>query len=135
MNQAIPSKLTCGNCQNLQRINHTDISILWFILQGINGQSAIERGETVKKETGVYFTSFEAFRKILTPRRLELLHIIKTRKPSSINELARVAKRDVKNIADDVKYLERIGLIEKKETDNKTAPVTKYDRIVLEIAV
>lgn len=96
---------------------------------------AIKRGETVKKETGVYFTSFEAFRKILTPRRLELLHIIKTRKPSSINELARMAKRDIKNIAEDVKYLERIGLIEKKETDNKTAPVTKYDRIELEIAV
>ena len=42
---------------------------------------AIERGKTVKKETGVYFTSFEAFRKRLTPKRLELLHIIKTRKP------------------------------------------------------
>jgi predicted transcriptional regulator len=96
---------------------------------------AIERGETVKKETGVYFTSFEAFRKILTPKRLELLHIIKIQKPSSINELARMAKRDVKNVADDVKYLEQIGLIEKKETDNKTAPVTKYDRIALEIAV
>jgi predicted transcriptional regulator len=96
---------------------------------------AIERGETVKKETGVYFTSFEAFRKILTPKRLELLHIIKIQKPSSINELARMAKRDVKNVADDVKYLEQIGLIEKKETDNKMAPVTKYDRIALEIAV
>lgn len=96
---------------------------------------AIERGEKVKKETGVYFTSFEAFRKALTPKRLELLHIIKTRKPSSINELARMAKRDVKNVAEDVKYLEQIGLIEKKETNNKTAPVTKYDRIALEIAV
>jgi len=96
---------------------------------------AIERGEKVKKETGVYFTSFEAFRKVLTPKRLELLHTIKTRKPSSIHELARMAKRDVKNVADDVKYLERIGLIEKKETDNKTAPVTKYDKIALEIAV
>ncbi len=96
---------------------------------------AIERGEKVKKETGVYFTSFEAFRKILTPKRLELLHVIRAKKPSSINELARMAKRDVKNVADDVKYLEQIGLIEKKETDNKTAPVTKYDRIALEIAV
>ncbi|KAF0146150.1 MAG: hypothetical protein FD156_177 [Nitrospirae bacterium] len=96
---------------------------------------AIERGEKVKKESGVYFTSFEAFRKVLTPKRLELLHTIKTRKPSSIHELARMAKRDVKNVADDVKYLEQIGLIEKKETDHKTAPVTKYDRIALEIAV
>ncbi|MEW5745394.1 MAG: hypothetical protein AB1805_08170 [Nitrospirota bacterium] len=96
---------------------------------------AIERGEKVKKETGLYFTSFEAFRKALTPKRLELLHIIKTRKPSSINELARMAKRDVKNIADDVNYLERIGLIEKKATDHKTAPVITYDKISLEIAV
>ena len=96
---------------------------------------AIERGEKARKESGVYFTSFEAFRKILTPRRLELLHIIKTRKPASINELARMSKRDVKNVAEDVKYLEVIGLIEKKETDHKTAPVTKYDKIALEIAV
>lgn len=96
---------------------------------------AIERGKKVKKERGVYFTSFEAFRKALTPKRLELLHIIKTQKPSSINELARMAKRDVKNVAEDVKYLEQIGLIEKKETDRKTAPVVWYDRIALEIAV
>jgi predicted transcriptional regulator len=96
---------------------------------------AIERGGTVAEEKGTYFTSFEAFRKALTPKRLELLHIIKAQKPSSINELARFAKRDVKNIADDVNYLERIGLIQKKETASKTAPVITYDKIALEIAV
>ena len=101
----------------------------------VEAGETLERGEKVKKATGVYFTSFEAFRKALTPKRLELLHIIKTKRPSSINELARMAKRDVKNIADDVKYLEQIGLIEKKETDHKTTPVITYDRIALEIAV
>jgi predicted transcriptional regulator len=101
----------------------------------VDAGEAIERREKVKRETGVYFTNFEAFRKALTPKRLELLHIIKTRKPTSINELARMAKRDVKNIADDVNYLERIGLIEKKETDHKSAPVIPYDKIALEIAV
>lgn len=95
----------------------------------------IERGERVKKEKGVYFTSLEAFRKALTPKRFELLHIIKTRKPSSINELARMAKRDIKNIADDVKYLEQVGLIEKKESARRTEPVINYDRIDLQIAV
>jgi len=95
----------------------------------------LERGEKVKRETGVYFTSLEAFRKAVTPKRLELLHIVKTRNPSSINELARMAKRDIKNVADDVKYLEQIGLIEKKEMDRKTKPVINYDRIALEIAV
>ncbi len=96
---------------------------------------AIERGGKVKKETGVYFTSFEAFRKALTPKRLELLHVIKTKKPSSINALARITKRDVKNIADDVKYLKQIGFIDIEETKQKTTPVIKYDRIALEITV
>ena len=96
---------------------------------------AIKQGKRVKKETGVYFTSLEAFRKALTPKRLELLHIIKTKKPSSINELARFAKRDIKNVADDLKYLGQIGLIEREETDRKTKPVIHYDRIALEIAV
>ncbi|MEW6571960.1 MAG: hypothetical protein AB1390_12475 [Nitrospirota bacterium] len=96
---------------------------------------AIERGKKVKKEAGVYFTSLEAFRKALTPKRLELLHIIKTKKPSSINELARFAKRDIKNVADDLKYLGQIGLIEREETDRKTKPIIRYDRIALEIAV
>jgi len=56
----------------------------------------IGKGEKLKpvKEPEIYFTSFEAFRKALTPKKLELLHIIKTKKPQSINELARMAKRD-----------------------------------------
>ena len=97
----------------------------------------IARGEKLKpvKEPEVYFTSFEAFRKALTPKRLELLRLIKSKHPSSINELARIAKRDVKNITDDVKYLVQIGLVEKKETNRKIAPVIMYDTLMLEIAV
>lgn len=98
---------------------------------------AIERGEKVKPVKGpeVYFTSFEALRKVLTPRRLELLHIIKMKKPASINELARMAKRDLKNVADDVKYLEQVGLIERKKTANRTAPIVTYDKLSFEMAV
>ena len=97
----------------------------------------IEGGEHLKtvKDPEIYFTSFEAFRKALTPKRLELLHIIKTQKPTSINDLARLSKRDIKNVAEDVKYLRQIGFIEVKGTDKKTMPVIPYDRINLEIAV
>jgi len=111
-------------------------------LKGIIGNvvsagEAIERGERLKsvREPEINFTSFESFRKALTPKRLELLHIVKTQKPSSINELARMAKRDVKNVANDVKYLVRIGLVEIREDKRKTAPVINYDQIALEIAV
>ncbi len=97
----------------------------------------LERGERLKpvREPEIYFADFEVFRKALTPKRLELMHLIRTKKPSSINELARTAKRDVKNVADDLKYLEQIGLVETKETKRKTTPVISYDRIALEIAV
>lgn len=98
---------------------------------------AIERGEKLKpvKDPEIYFTSFEAFRKALTPKRLELLHIIKTQKPSSINDLARMLKRDIKNVAEDVKYLRQIGFIEVKSVEKKTMPIITYDKINLEIAV
>ena len=101
----------------------------------VKAGEAVERGEKVKKETGTYFTSLEAFRKALTPKRMELLHIVRMKRPSSINELARIAKRDVKNVADDVKYLEQIGLIEKKQTKSRIAPVVTYEKLMLEIAV
>ncbi len=95
----------------------------------------LERGKRVKKRTGVYFTSIEAFRKALTPKRLELLRIIKTQRPHSINELARMAKRDIKNVADDVEYLEQVGLLEKQEEGREVRPFVNYDKIDLEIAV
>ncbi|MEW6186080.1 MAG: MarR family transcriptional regulator [Thermodesulfobacteriota bacterium] len=100
-----------------------------------NTMRLIEQGKEVKKEVGVYFTSFEAFRKALTPKRLELLHIIKARNPNSIKELAEITKRDMKNISEDVKYLEQIGLIEKKEQEKEIRPLINYGKLALEIGI
>lgn len=97
---------------------------------------AIEAGREVKRERGVYFTNIQAFRKALTQKRLELLHAIKTEHPSSINHLARILQRDIKNVAADVRFLEQAGLIDtKKETSKEIAPHVTYDKILLEIAV
>lgn len=95
----------------------------------------IVQGDQIKKEVGVYFTSFEAFRKALTPKRLELLHIIKARNPKSLKDLAEITKRDIKNISEDVKYLEQIGLVEKKEKDKEIRPLINYDKLALEIGL
>jgi len=58
----------------------------------------IERGEKLERAQGVYFSSFEAFRKALTPKRLALLHTIKTSRPKSLRELAEITRRDIKNV-------------------------------------
>lgn len=43
---------------------------------------ALQAGKTVPKRTGVYFVSVEAMRQVLTPSRLTLLHLIRSRRPS-----------------------------------------------------
>lgn len=96
---------------------------------------AIERGEKVRKRTGVYFTSLEAFRKVLTVQRMNLLRLIREEKPASLHQLARLSRRNIKNVSDDVKYLAQVGLIELKDSGKKISALVNYDKILLEIAV
>lgn len=98
----------------------------------------LSRGEKVKRQTGVYFENLDAMRRVLTEKRLEILHTIKERHPSSVYELSKILGRDLTNVIDDLNYLKELELVElnksKKERD-KTIPTVDYDKINLEIAV
>ena len=97
-----------------------------------------ERGEKVKKHEGISFESIEEMRKVLTGERLKILKTIKKAHPSSIYELAKLLKRDIKNTFDDVQFLAQAGLIELKKVKDgreKTTPLVNYDKILLEIPV
>jgi predicted transcriptional regulator len=72
---------------------------------------AVEAGRSVACREGVYFTSLAAARNLLTPRRLGLLRAVRTERPRSIYELARIVGRDLKNVQDDLRTLERYGLV------------------------
>ena len=96
---------------------------------------ALTRGKQVREEAGVFFTSIEAFRKAITPRRLELLNIIKATRPASIRELASLAHRNIKNVAEDTKLLAQVGLLEIREVGNRAAPQVEYDEIDVRIAI
>jgi predicted transcriptional regulator len=67
---------------------------------------AVEAGRRVSRHEGVYFTSIEATRNLLTPNRLALLRAIRTKRPGSIYELAKITGRDLKNIQDALRLLE-----------------------------
>lgn len=98
----------------------------------------LQKGQKIKKESGVYFSSIEAFRRALTPKRMEVLHTIRTQKPSSIHVLSRMLNRDVKNIAMDVQYLTQVGLVEKRRSitvKTEITPSVNYEKIVFEISV
>ena len=72
---------------------------------------AVEAGHSVVRREGVYFTSLEAARNLLTPSRLGLLRAVRTKRPHSIYELAKMVGRDLKNVQDDLRILERYGLV------------------------
>lgn len=98
----------------------------------------LSRGEKVKKQTGIYFENLDAMRKILTEKRLEILHTIKEKRPSSTYKLAKILRRDLTNVIDDLRYLEELGLVGLKKSKTgkeKTIPTVDYDKIRLEIGV
>lgn len=58
------------------------------------------------------FEGISALRSLLSNERARMLHLIKTKNPKSIYELAKMLKRDFKSVATDIKLLQRFGLIE-----------------------
>jgi predicted transcriptional regulator len=83
----------------------------------------------------LFFTSPEALRRFLTPKRLELIRLIRKRHPSSINELAALVHRDFKRVYQDVRSLADAGLVDlAKNGGRKTAPRVA-DELHLEIVV
>jgi len=105
----------------------------------VEAAESLMRGEAVKKQRGVYFENLDSFRKVLTEKRMALLHTVKQHKPDTIHELARLLGRDVKNVSDDLKYLAKLGLVSLDKgvegSGRRVAPRVKYEKIRLEISI
>ena len=61
----------------------------------------------------VYFNDVKTFLKYITPKRFELLENLHHNGATSVRALAKLLNRHYKNVYDDVKLLEQIGLVEK----------------------
>ena len=98
----------------------------------------LEAGKKTTREEGIYFNSIDTMRAVLTNKRLLILRTIRERHPASIYELAKILKRDIKNVNQDLALLSDVGLVtlEKTETDKKRiVPHVDYNKILLEILV
>jgi predicted transcriptional regulator len=97
---------------------------------------AVAAGKKVRpKGRRLFFTSAEALRRFLTPKRLELLRLIRQQHPTSINELATLAQRDFKRVYEDIKDMADAGLVELgKDKGRKIAPRVA-DELRLEIVI
>lgn len=89
----------------------------------------------------IRFDSAEEMQKFLSPERIRLIRAIHKQKPASIIALAKLLGRNRKNVTEDVKMLESVGLIERKPPKTgrskkaKVELVVDYDRIQMDIAV
>ena len=92
----------------------------------------IEKGKkmNVQKMT---FANGGLFRKFLTEKRLELIKIIKEKKPRSIKEIERLTNRDYKSINIDLSVLKEIGILDMIKENNRVMPRIKFDEISVKI--
>jgi predicted transcriptional regulator len=95
----------------------------------------LSKGEVVKKRTAIYFSNLKEMRRVLTEKRLELLTIIKDKKPASVYALAKIVKRNLNNVLEDLAYLQELGLVEITETKDKKTPHVDYEKIAFEVAI
>jgi len=84
------------------------------------------------------FQSLDQFRKFITPKRIELLRVIRKDKPDSVYELAKIVKRKTENVNRDLNELGLMGFVElkkEKKIRTKLKPKIDYESIEIKIPI
>ncbi len=85
------------------------------------------------------FSDISLLRQLLSNEKARILYQIKHKKPKSIYQLAKLLKRDLKSVRQDVHLLERFGFIEFYEENvgkrSSIKPVLSTDRLQIFIEV
>ena len=90
-----------------------------------------------KKESD--FNDISIVRSLFSNEKARILHAIKNKKPNSIYHLGKIVGRNFKSVSDDVKILEKFGLIdfvaEKTGKRRRLKPVLAAESINIEIKI
>lgn len=91
------------------------------------------------EQSGYDLEGIRALRQLLSDEKAKILYVIKTKKPSSIYNLAKIINRDFKSVNEDVKLLEKFGFIDllSEYTGNRERlkPVLVVDSIHINIKI
>jgi predicted transcriptional regulator len=96
---------------------------------------AVARGEipVPADATEPSVESAEVLLRLLTPDNRGLLRTIRDEKPQSVAELARLTNRGEPNLLRTLAKLEAFGLVEMQTVNRRRVPVTKLEKLHLEI--
>lgn len=85
------------------------------------------------------FSDVKLLRQLLSNEKARILHQLKSKEPKSIYQLAKILKRDLKSVREDLQLLERFGFIEFHAENtgkrNSIKPVLSTDRLQIMIDV
>ena len=107
--------------------------------QALRLKRAEKSGAAVRSRNGhaeLVFASLGEMARALTPKRIELLRLVRRHEPSSARGLAALAQRDVKNVLADVRVLETLGLLENERRGgerHRKALRTDFGRIEVRV--
>src|SRR6202795_2814517 len=96
----------------------------------VNAWHRAERGETFH-ERHLAFESWNALARVMTGKRMELLHYVRRHKVTSVRALAKALGRDYSNVHADVQALTAAGLLDTTEGGVRA----DYDAIETKIAI
>lgn len=91
---------------------------------------ALEQGKPVAPYFGIGFSDVGQLFAVFTPRRWDLLAMLREAGPMTIAELARLVRRDYKNVHGDVEKLIEWHAIERNAQGQILA---QYDEIVVDV--
>ena len=85
------------------------------------------------------FEGISALRQLLSNEKARLLDVVKYQEPKSIYYLAKILERPFKAVFNDIKLLQRFGLIEliKEKTEKRTRhkPILGTDNLIINLKI
>jgi len=122
-----------------QEFGTTDDLMIWVTLlknlQNVNIPQGLSPGDpnfNLEFSQVIAYPDFE-LTNFITPKRMELMKVIRERPGKSIKELAQYLNRDYKNVYDDIQALVRSELLELQKRGKARVPVFPSDTIEISI--
>lgn len=94
-------------------------------------RNAIRDPEGTPDRVAIVSLSEEQERRVLTPRRLEILSLLGSREISSVSELARISCRSVEAVSRDLRVLANYALVDLEREGRVRRPTLVKDAILL----
>tara|TARA_Y100000034_G_C6544447_1_gene235022 strand:+ start:121 stop:471 length:351 start_codon:yes stop_codon:yes gene_type:complete len=98
------------------------------------GTFSIVKNKKTSK-TDYNFDGISALRQLLNNEKARMIHVIKTKNPSSIYDLSKKLDRNFKSVMNDIKLLERFGFIELIKEKTKKRVRHKPEVVVDKISI